>query len=41
MKVLEIAKVIGIQGFNASQGWLQKFFKQNNFCVRRYCKEAS
>jgi hypothetical protein len=34
LKATEIIKKIGIQCFNASQGWLQKIFKQNNFCVR-------
>jgi hypothetical protein len=40
LKALEIMKEIGIQGFNTRIGWLQIFFKLNDFCIRTQTSTA-
>jgi hypothetical protein len=35
LKALALVKEQGIDGFNASHGWIMNFFKRNKLCIRR------
>lgn len=39
-KALEIAEKLKLQGFSASNGWIDRFKKRNNLCFKSICGES-
>lgn len=39
-KALEIAERLKLQGFSASNGWIDRFKKRNNLCFKSICGES-
>ena len=38
--MLKIVERLKLQGFSASNGWIDRFKKKNNLCFKSFCEES-